>query len=73
MARASTIWLDIAKQGLQAHGADAARQTVFRTRLTRAKVSGFFCVTSSVSCRDGSVRRVACWGVSLISWGTRYG
>jgi transposase len=48
MAQASTIGLDIAKQGLQAHGADAARQTVFRTRLTRAKVSGFFCVTSSV-------------------------
>jgi transposase len=42
MAQATTIGLDIAKQVFQAHGADAAGHMVFRKRLTRTKLLGFF-------------------------------
>ena len=42
MDQASTIGLDIAKRGFQAHGADAAGHVVFRKRLTRGKLLEFF-------------------------------
>src|SRR3954452_24606078 len=42
MGQASTIGLDIAKWGFQAHGADAPGRVVFRKRLVRAKVLEFF-------------------------------
>ena len=42
MAEASTIGLDIAKQTFQAHGADASGQVVFRKKISRAKLIGFF-------------------------------
>ena len=38
----STIGLDIAKRVFQAHGADAAGNVVFRKKITRAKLVGFF-------------------------------
>ena len=55
MAQASTIGLDIAKHVFQAHGADAAGQVVFRKRLTRTKLLGFFaaqtpCVVAMEAC-----------------------
>lgn len=42
MAQVTTIGLDIAKNVLHAHGADARGQGVFRKRLSRAKLLGFF-------------------------------
>lgn len=42
MGQATTIGLDIAKQVFQAHGADAAGNMLFRKRLTRTKLLGFF-------------------------------
>lgn len=42
MTEATTIGLDIAKNVLHAHGADAAGQVVFSRRLTRAKLLDFF-------------------------------
>jgi hypothetical protein len=42
MEQVSTIGLDIAKHVFQAHGADAAGQVLFRKRLTRTKLLGFF-------------------------------
>ena len=55
MEQASTIGLDIAKHVFQAHGADAAGQVVFRKRLTRTKLLGFFaaqtpCVVAMEAC-----------------------
>jgi transposase len=44
--QATTIGLDIAKHVFQAHGADAAGRMLFRKRLTRAKLLGFFAVQS---------------------------
>jgi transposase len=42
MEQATTIGLDIAKHVFQAHGADAVGRVLFRKRLTRAKLLGFF-------------------------------
>jgi len=42
MAQATTIGLDIAKHVFQAHGADAAGHMLFRKRLARTKLLGFF-------------------------------
>lgn len=42
MQQASMIGLDIAKRVFQAHGADASGGMVFRKRLTRGKLLGFF-------------------------------
>lgn len=42
MGQASTIGLDIAKRVSQAHGADVSGHAVFRKRLVRAKLLGFF-------------------------------
>jgi transposase len=42
VAEVSTIGLDIAKQTLQAHGADASGRAVFRRRITRGKLMEFF-------------------------------
>ena len=55
MGQASTIGLDIAKHVFQAHGADASGRVVFRKRLTRAKLLGFFaaqepCVVALEAC-----------------------
>ena len=55
MTQATTIGLDIAKQVFQVHGADAAGQTLFRKRLTRTKLLGFFashapCVVAMEAC-----------------------
>ena len=55
MEQATTIGLDIAKHVFQAHGADAAGRMLFRKRLTRAKLLGFFaaqspCVVAMEAC-----------------------
>jgi transposase len=55
VGQASTIGLDIAKHIFQAHGADASGNVVFRKRLTRAKLLGFFaaqppCVVAMEAC-----------------------
>src|SRR5580693_2732511 len=55
MEQTITIGLDIAKQVFQAHGADAAGHVLFRKRLTRAKLLGFFaaqapCVVAMEAC-----------------------
>ncbi len=55
MGQVSTIGLDIAKHVFQAHGADAGGSVVFRKRLTRAKLLGFFtaqppCVVALEAC-----------------------
>jgi transposase len=55
MEHTITIGLDIAKQVFQAHGADAAGHVLFRKRLTRAKLLGFFaaqapCVVAMEAC-----------------------
>ena len=55
VGQVSTIGLDIAKHVFQAHGADAAGQVVFRKRLTRTKLLGFFaaqtpCVVAMEAC-----------------------
>lgn len=42
MQQVTTIGLDTAKHVFQAHGADATGQALFRKRLTRAKLVGFF-------------------------------
>lgn len=42
MSEVSTIGLDIAKQGFQAHGVDASGHVLFRERLTRLKLIEFF-------------------------------
>jgi transposase len=42
VAEVSTIGLDIAKQTLQAHGADASGRAVFRRRIARGKLMEFF-------------------------------
>jgi transposase len=47
MEHTITIGLDIAKQVFQAHGADAAGHVLFRKRLTRAKLLGFFAAQAS--------------------------
>jgi hypothetical protein len=47
MEQTITIGLDIAKQVFQAHGADAAGHVLFRKRLTRAKLLGFFAAQAS--------------------------
>ena len=66
MARATTIGLDIAKQVFQAHGADAAGHMVFRKRLTRTKLMGFF-----ASHRPCLVAMEACAGSH--DWGREIG
>jgi transposase len=55
MEQANTIGLDIAKHVFQAHGAGPAGGVLFRKRLTRAKVLGFFaaqapCVVAMEAC-----------------------
>jgi len=55
MEQTITIGLDIAKYVFQAHGADAAGHVLFRKRLTRAKLLGFFaaqapCVVAMEAC-----------------------
>src|SRR5215469_14594500 len=55
MAQVTTIGLDIAKHVVQAHGADAAGQVLFRKRNTRAKLLGFLaaqarCVVAMEAC-----------------------
>jgi transposase len=42
VTQATTIGLDIAKQVFHAHGADASGVVVFRRRITRGKLVGFF-------------------------------
>ena len=42
MAKFSTIGLDIAKQGFQAHDADASGRVVFRKKIAPAKLLEFF-------------------------------
>jgi transposase len=37
-----TVWLDIAKHALKAHGADVAGEVTFRKKLRRDQVLGFF-------------------------------
>jgi hypothetical protein len=60
MEQASAIGLDIAKHVFQAHGADAAGQVVFRKRLTRTKLLGFFaaqtpCVVAMEACAGSHI------------------
>ena len=55
MAEVSTIGLDIAKQVFQAHGADASGRVLFRKKLRRDKLLGFFaaqpaCVVAMEAC-----------------------
>jgi transposase len=55
VGQTTTIGLDIAKHIFQAHGADAAGHVVFRKRLTRDKLLGFFaaqptCVVAMEAC-----------------------
>jgi transposase len=47
MEHTTTIGLDIAKPVFQAQGADAAGHILFRKRLTRAKLLGFFAAQAS--------------------------
>ncbi len=42
MDQVSIIGLDIAKQGFQAHGADASGKVVFREKIRRTKLLEFF-------------------------------
>ena len=42
MEQVTTIGLDIAKHVFQAHGADASGHVLFRKRITRMKLIGFF-------------------------------
>lgn len=42
MSEVTTIGLDIAKHVFQAHGADASGRMVFRKKISRAKLLGFF-------------------------------
>jgi transposase len=55
VAEVSTIGLDIAKQAFQVHAADAAGRTMFRKKITRAKLMAFFasqprCVVAMEAC-----------------------
>jgi hypothetical protein len=55
MEQTITVGLDIAKQVFQAHGADAAGHVLFRKRLMRSKLLGFFaaqapCVVAMEAC-----------------------
>jgi hypothetical protein len=55
MEQANTIGLDIAKHVFQAHGAGPAGEVLFRKRVTRAKLLGFFtarapCVVAMEAC-----------------------
>jgi transposase len=55
MEQANTIGLDIAKHVFQAHGAGPAGGVLFRKRLTRAKLLGFFaaqapCIVAMEAC-----------------------
>jgi transposase len=55
LEQATTIGLDIAKHVFQAHGADTAGHALFRKRLTRTKLLGFFashppCVVAMEAC-----------------------
>jgi len=55
VAEVSTIGLDIAKQVFQAHGADASGRVLFRKKLRRDKLLGFFaaqpaCVVAMEAC-----------------------
>ena len=74
MEQATTIGLDIAKHVFQAHGADAAGHVLFRKRLTRAKLLGFF---SSADARASSRWKPApariTGRVRSPSWATRCG
>jgi transposase len=55
VGQVTTIGLDIAKRVFQAHGADAGGHVLFRKRLTRTKLFGFFaaqppCVVAMEAC-----------------------
>jgi hypothetical protein len=48
--KVATIGLDMAKQVFQEHGADNARQTLFRRKLKRDEVGRFFSGLETVVC-----------------------
>ena len=55
MAEITTVGLDLAKNVFQAHGADASGRAVFRKKLRRDQVLGFFaqlpaCVVAMEAC-----------------------
>ena len=73
MAQASTIGRDIAKHVFQAHGADAAGHVLFRKRLTRTKLLGFFaahppCLVAMEACAGSHY-----WGREIGKLGTPCG
>lgn len=55
MSRLVTVGLDLAKNVFQVHGADASGKVLFRKKLRRAQVLGFFnelpaCVIAMEAC-----------------------
>jgi transposase len=69
----STIGLDLAKRVFQAHGADASGAVVFRKKLRRDQLLGFFaglprCVVAMEACASAHF-----WAREKRPWGTRRG
>ena len=56
MEEATIIGIDLSKNSLQVHGAGAAESVVFRKKLTRTKVLGFFGIATGLRGGDGGVR-----------------
>ena len=73
MEQATTIGLDIAKHVFQVHGADAAGHVLFRKRITRVKLLGFWWIEfntwyprlAAAMMRSGSAVQVKGFGVWL--------
>ena len=62
MGEVSIIGFDIAKNGFQAHGADASGAVVFRKKLGRGRLLAFFATQPPMPGGDGSLRRSALLG-----------
>ncbi len=53
----TTVGVDLAKSGFQVHGVDKRGKVVIQKRLRRSKVLAFFCSTTTLLDRYGSLQQ----------------